>query len=142
MSCVRRYLTENYNHLYRLARKYVGSDLAGDLLNDLCLNYLNENDHAEQLCERGELGAYLNRTMQICGFSSSSPFYKKYKKLKKVLLHYQNEGQCEGGHSEPTYEQVNMKSFDERLNEAANIDNFLDMMEDRPHYRVHWLDCS
>jgi len=80
MSCVRRYLTENYNHLYRLARKYVGSDLAGDLLNDLCLNYLNENDHAEQLCERGELGAYLNRTMQICGFSSSSPFYKKYKK--------------------------------------------------------------
>lgn len=80
MSCVRQYLSENYNHLYRLARKYVGTELAGDLLNDLCLNYLNDNDHAEQLCARGELGAYLNRTMQICGFSSSSPFYKKYKK--------------------------------------------------------------
>jgi len=57
-------------------------------------------------------------------------FYKKYTNLKKVLQHYQNEGDCEGGHSDPTYERVNMKSFDERLNQAANIDNFLEMMED------------
>ena len=56
--------------------------------------------------------------------------YRKYKLLKKVLQHYQNEGDCEGGHSDPTYEQVNLTSYDERLNEAANIDNFLDMMED------------
>lgn len=79
MTCVDRYLSENYDHLYRLARKYVGEQYAGDLLNDMCLTHLS-SDKAEALCERGELGRYINRSMQICGFSQTSPFYKKYKK--------------------------------------------------------------
>ena len=57
-------------------------------------------------------------------------FYRKYKNLKNVLQYYQNKGICEGGHSDPSYELVNMKSFDEKLNQAANIENLLGMMED------------
>ena len=57
-------------------------------------------------------------------------FYRKYKNLKTVLQYYQNKGICEGGHSDPSYEVVNMKSFDEKLNQAANIENLLGMMED------------
>lgn len=57
-------------------------------------------------------------------------FYRKYKNLRQVLQHYQNEGECEGDLSDPTYERVNVKTFDEKLNEAANIDNFVNMLDD------------
>ena len=80
MTCVERYLSKHYEHLLQMANRYVGEDYGGDLLNDLCVTYLHENDKAEELCKRGELGAYIGRTLQICGFSKTSPFYTKYKK--------------------------------------------------------------
>lgn len=89
MSCVTRYLSENYNHFLRLANRYVGPQYGGDLLNDLCAKYLDGNDKIEALCERNELGPYITRTLQICGFSQNSPFYRKYKKHhKKEVLDY------------------------------------------------------
>ena len=57
-------------------------------------------------------------------------FFKKYKNLRQVLQHYQNAGDCESQLSDPTYARVSLKTFDEKLNEAANIDNFVDMLDD------------
>lgn len=82
MSCVRQYLSENYNHFLGLANKYVGREYGGDLLNDLCAKYL-DSEKIEALCKRDELGPYITRTLQICGFSQNSPFFRKYKKHHK-----------------------------------------------------------
>merc|ERR1719223_1807765 len=57
-------------------------------------------------------------------------FFRKYKNLRQVLQHYQNSGDCEGDLSDPTYARVNVATFDEKLNEAANIENFVDMLDD------------
>lgn len=83
MSCVTKYLTENYDKFLQLANKYVGPDYGGDLLNDLCAKYLDNNEKAEELCRRDELGKYTVRILQISGFSMNSPFYRKYKKHRK-----------------------------------------------------------
>lgn len=83
MSCVTHYLSENYNHFLRLANKYVGLQYGGDLLNDLCAKYLDDNEKIEAMCQRNELGPYITRTLQISGFSQNSPFFRKYKKHRK-----------------------------------------------------------
>ena len=79
MNCVRAFFVTNYNKLLRTANYYVGEDLGGDLLNDLCLRYL-QNERVEKICARGELLQYTTRAIQICSFSTSTPFYYKYRK--------------------------------------------------------------
>ena len=83
MTCVQCYLSRRYDHFLMLAKKYVGDDLGGDLLNDLCIKWLDGNERIEALCERGEFGPYITRSLQISGFSASTPFFKKYRKDRR-----------------------------------------------------------
>lgn len=79
MTCVRSFFARNYDRLLQIANRYVGPDDGGDLLNDLCVRYL-DNEKVEAICARGELMQYVVRTLQICSFSTSTPFYYKYRK--------------------------------------------------------------
>ena len=57
-------------------------------------------------------------------------FFRKYENVRQVLQHYQNDGDCESVLSDPSYAQINVKTFDDKLSEAANIDNLVDMLDD------------
>ena len=57
-------------------------------------------------------------------------FLRKYENVREVLQHYQNGGNCASHLSNPTYAHVSVATFDEILNEAANIDSLVDMLDD------------
>ena len=85
MSCLSKFFEKNYEELLSVATRYVG-DLGGDLLNDLCVLYLeDQEDKMEAMCERGELMPYICRTLAICGFSKTTRFYYKYKKHQEKI---------------------------------------------------------
>lgn len=85
MNCVSEFLADNYDELLMVAKRYVGND-AGDLLNDLCLHYLTSDDQRlEKLCREGDLMKYMCRSLAICGFSKTTPFYYKYKKCNENI---------------------------------------------------------
>tara|TARA_R110000796_G_scaffold76294_1_gene170775 strand:+ start:2391 stop:2942 length:552 start_codon:yes stop_codon:yes gene_type:complete len=84
MSCIHKFFEENYDHILQIAQIKVGED-AGDLINDLCLSYLEDAERITPICERGELMSYICRTIAICGFSKTSRFYYKYKKANELI---------------------------------------------------------
>jgi len=58
----------------------VGEQFADDLLHDICIQVLTE-DRFEAMCERGELSYYIMGCINISRYSSSCPFYVKYRKF-------------------------------------------------------------
>lgn len=86
MTCVRRFFTDNYERLLEIANRYVGPDEGGDLLNDLCIRYL-ESKKVEEICARGELMQYTVRALQICSFSTTTPFFYKYRSYRSRIAH-------------------------------------------------------
>jgi DNA-directed RNA polymerase specialized sigma24 family protein len=89
MSCVNGFFAENYDYLLDMSNRYVGREYGADLLNDLAVTYIQDSEKYEPICERGELMKYAARTMAICGFSKTSPFYYKYKKhTEKIARRY------------------------------------------------------
>ena len=84
MSCIHKFFEENYDHILQIAQIKVGED-AGDLINDLCLSYLEDYERITPICERGELMSYICRTLAICGFSKTSRFYYKYRKANELI---------------------------------------------------------
>lgn len=88
MSCLNRFFKENYDELLKVSNRYVGG-YGGDLLHDLAVYYLEEpRPLLEKMCEDGDLMKYICRTMAICGFSSTTRFYYKYKKYSEKLVNY------------------------------------------------------
>ena len=85
MSCVTAFIEENYDYLLNVANVYVGQDFGGDLLNDLTIVYLEDENKYESLCLEGDLMKYVCRTLAICKFSVSTPFYYKYKKYQENI---------------------------------------------------------
>jgi hypothetical protein len=59
----------------------------------------------------------------------SKKFSRKYENLKKVLKYYQ-DFYCESEFTDPTLELVTIREYDEQLNEARNIRNLADMIEE------------
>lgn len=88
MSCLNKFFEDNYDELLRVSKRYV-SGYGGDLLHDLAIYYLEEpRPKLEKMCEDGELMSYICRTMAICGFSSTTRFYYKYKKDNEKIVNY------------------------------------------------------
>ena len=56
-------------------------------------------------------------------------FTRKYENLKKVMKHYQ-DFYCDSDFADPTLELVTFREYDEKLNEARNIQNLADMIEE------------
>ena len=56
-------------------------------------------------------------------------FTSKYEILKNVLKYYQ-DFYCESEFADPTLELVTIREYDEKLNEARNIRNLADMIEE------------
>ena len=46
------------------------------------------------------------------------------------MEYYQSEGDCNSQFTNPSYEEIAVWTFDEQLNVAANVENFVDMIED------------
>ena len=52
-----------------------------------------------------------------------------YNNLRKATGYYQSEGDCNSQFSNPSYEEIAVTTFDEKLNVAANVENFVEMIE-------------
>ena len=60
----------------------------------------------------------------------SRKFRRRYNKAKLVSKFYQDSGECDSGFTNPSYEPVEMVSFNERAAMSTNLKNFADMLED------------
>jgi len=69
-----------YGELLRVSERCVG-DWASDLLHDLAV-WSYENTKGTELCKRGELMYYLLSAIKMAAFSQTTPFFKKYKRMK------------------------------------------------------------
>ena len=107
MSCIKLFFEQNYDYLIEVARGRVGED-AGDLVNDLCLNYIEDEEKILPICERGELMKYICRTLAICGFSKTSRYYYKYKKSGEKIA--------------KNYPQVLLRNSDQDVENVQDID--------------------
>jgi len=87
LECINKFFEENYDYLIGVAKGRVGEH-AGDLVNDLYLEYLDNPDRFNEICERGELMKYICRTLAICSFSKTTRFYYKYKKDNTKISRY------------------------------------------------------
>jgi hypothetical protein len=52
-----------------------------------------------------------------------------YNNLRKATEYYQSEGDCDSQITNPSYEEIPVMTFDEQLNVAANVENFVEMIE-------------
>ena len=52
-----------------------------------------------------------------------------YNNLRKATEYYQSEGDCNSQFTNPSYQEIAVMTFDEQLNVAANVENFVDMIE-------------
>lgn len=129
MSCVSNFIETNYQYLLDMSNRYVGENYGGDLLNDLTLTYLENIEKYESICKRGELMSYTSRSMAICGFSSNSRFYYKYKKhTEKLARRYPVHILAS---TEDDYSITNQKDVDEQITEA-----FIVLKE------IRWFDAE
>ena len=60
---------------------------------------------------------------------SGRRFDINYDKLRKATEYYQSEGVCHSQFTNPSYEEIAVTTFDEQLNVAANVENFVEMIE-------------
>jgi hypothetical protein len=60
----------------------------------------------------------------------ASSFYNRYNRAKLASKFYQDSGECDSGFTNPSYEPVEMVSFDERAAMSTNLKNFADMLGD------------
>lgn len=87
MSCVTENIEakrDEYRHQCVIA---VGEDLADDLFHDVVVQVMSE-PRFEEICAKGQLTYYIMGCINISRFSSSCPFYVKYRKFgsKQVEL--------------------------------------------------------
>jgi len=83
-----QYLEDNYEILLEKVKMITKNhDAASDLLNDCILNFLEKgSDYINQVVQDNKIENYLIKMVHIQFNSSSSPFYRKYRKslLKSV----------------------------------------------------------
>ena len=63
----------------------------------------------------------------------ASAFDNRYERAKRAVEFYQDSGPCDSGFTNPSYEPVEMRSFDTRASLATNLNQFADMLDD-------WID--
>ena len=133
MSCIRRFLTREYEYLLAVSNRYVGEQFGNDLLNDISLRMLAGDEKYEAMCEREEIMAYIVRAIYICRFSQNSSFQRKYQ-MKSFMVDRdidamqipQQDPEPEGDHLE--------KQMDAALTILHNIDWF-----DREIFKSYYL---
>nr|CCG47874.1 oikosin 30c [Oikopleura dioica] len=60
----------------------------------------------------------------------ASSFYNRYQRAKQATRFYQDSGPCDSGFTNPSYEPVDVVSFDDRAAMSTNLENFADMLGD------------
>ena len=60
----------------------------------------------------------------------ASSFYNRYQRAKLATRFYQDSGPCDSGFTNPSYEPVDVVSFDDRAAMSTNLKNFADMLGD------------
>jgi len=60
----------------------------------------------------------------------ASSFWNRYSRAKLATKFYQDSGECDSGFTNPSYEPVEVVSFDERAAMSTNLKNFADMLDD------------
>lgn len=81
MRCVADNIEAKRNEYRQQCVIAVGEDLADDLFHDVVVQVMSE-PRFEDLCEKGELTYYIMGCINISRFSSSCPFYVKYRKFE------------------------------------------------------------
>ena len=74
-----------------------------------------------------EMDVFANKIRDFA--SKAGRFSSNYKKAKKAVLFYQNAGTCLSTVTNPTYNFVDVTSFNEQLNMGSNILALSEMIE-------------
>ena len=88
MTCVQKFISNNFGHLQKVCAGVIGEDLGDDLLQDICVTILEDNGQKyRDLCAKKELMYYLLGVIRINAFSKNTRFYYKYKKHREKETH-------------------------------------------------------
>ena len=80
MNCVKRNIEVKAEEYRRQCVIAVGEQDADDLFHDVCIQILSDEKY-EQLCHDGKLTYYVMGCIHISSYSTSCPFYVKYRKM-------------------------------------------------------------